>query len=192
MFRVLKDNGYPANFLPNCCKPVTSSRNISVYKLSTAGSAFVPYIRDVTEPIRRILPSYNGKVAQKRIQALEHIFSKPKDCVPKEQRTGSVYSIPCKDCEHENTSYKQAHQTDHTVGWNNSEMITTNRWYHQCLRLDAWNINFAHAPLNRNDSGLLRDTYLHLELVDKNKRSLVSAEKDSCDDFRYIHTYNFI
>ena len=29
-----------------------------------------------------------------------------------------------------------------------------------------------------------RDTYLHLELIDKNKRSLVSALKESCDNFR--------
>ena len=29
-----------------------------------------------------------------------------------------------------------------------------------------------------------RDTYLHLELIDKNKRSLVSVEKESCDNFR--------
>ena len=101
MFRVLKDNGYPANFLPNCCKPVTSSRNISVDKVSTTGSSFVPYIRGVTKPIRRILASHNVKVAQKRFQTLEHIFSKPKDFLPREQRTGSVYSIPWKDYEYE-------------------------------------------------------------------------------------------
>ena len=96
-----KDNGYPANFLPNCCKPVTSSRNISVDKVSTTSSAFVAYIRGVTEPIRRILASHNVIVAQKCFQTLEHIFSKPKDCVPSEQRTSSVYPIPWKDYEHE-------------------------------------------------------------------------------------------
>ena len=29
-----------------------------------------------------------------------HIFSKPMDRAPWEERTDSVYSIPCKDCEH--------------------------------------------------------------------------------------------
>ena len=28
--------------------------------------------------------------------------------------------------------------------------------------LEAWNINSAHAPLNRDDDGLLPDAYLHL------------------------------
>ena len=46
---------------------------------SNAGGAVVPYIRDVTEPIERILVSHNVKVAQKRFQAREHIFSQPRD-----------------------------------------------------------------------------------------------------------------
>ena len=34
--------------------------------------------------------------------------------------------------------------------------------YHQHLCLEAWHINSAHAPLNRDDGGLLPDAYLHL------------------------------
>ena len=34
---------------------------------------------------------------------------------------------------------------------------TTNRRYHQRLCLEAWHINSAHAPLNRDDGGLLPD-----------------------------------
>ena len=30
-----------------------------------------------------------------------HIFAKPKDPVPKEQRTDATHSIPCNDCDHE-------------------------------------------------------------------------------------------
>ena len=41
-------------------------------------------------------------------------------------------------------------------------IITTNRRYHQRLCLEAWHINSAHAPLNRDDGGLLPDAYLHL------------------------------
>ena len=52
--------------------------------------------------------------------------------------------------------------TNHTIGWDNSKIITTNRRYHQRLCLEAWHINSAHAPLNRDDGGLLPDTYLHL------------------------------
>ena len=53
--------------------------------------------------------------------------------------------------------------TNHTVGRDNSKIITTNRRYHQRLCLEAWHINSAHAPLNRDDGGLFPDAaYLHL------------------------------
>ena len=48
------------------------------------------------------------------------------------------------------------------VGWNSSKIITPNRRYHQRLCLEARHINSAHAPLNRDDGGLLPDAYLHL------------------------------
>ena len=48
------------------------------------------------------------------------------------------------------------------MGWDNSKIVTTNRHYHQRLCLEAWHINSAHAPLNRDDGGLLPDAYLHL------------------------------
>ena len=38
----------------------------------------------------RILNSHNVKVAQKPFQTLGHIFAKPKDPVPKEQRTEPI------------------------------------------------------------------------------------------------------
>ena len=47
-------------------------------------------------------------------------------------------------------------------GWDKFKIITTNRRYHQRLCLEAWHINSAHAPLNRDDGGLLPDAYLHL------------------------------
>ena len=53
-------------------------------------------------------------------------------------------------------------QTNHTIAWDNSKIITTNRRYHQRRCLEAWHINSAHAPLNRDDGGLLPDAYLHL------------------------------
>ncbi|CAH3112218.1 unnamed protein product, partial [Pocillopora meandrina] len=153
------------------------------------GFAVIPYIQGVTEPIKRILNSYNVKVAQKPFQTLGHIFAKPKDPVTKEQRTDAIYSIPCNDCDDEyigqtkrqfGTRLKE-HQkavflckkensalseytclTNHTIGWDNSKIITTIRRYHQRLCLEAWHINSAHAPLNRDDGGLPPDAYLHL------------------------------
>ena len=52
--------------------------------------------------------------------------------------------------------------TNHTIGWDKSKIITTNRRYHQRLYLEARHINSTHAPLNLNDGGLLPVAYLHL------------------------------
>ena len=68
---------------------------------SMMGFAVVPYIHGVTEPIRRILCGYNVKVAQKRFLTLNHIFAKPKDPVPKEQKSDAIYSILCNECNQE-------------------------------------------------------------------------------------------
>ena len=185
---VLKANGYTKTFLHNCQKPVTTSNSLDEREPAT-GFTVIPYIQGVTEPIKRILNSHNVKVAQKPFQTLGHIFAKPKDPVTKEQRTDAIYSIPCNDCDNEyigqtkrqfGTQLKE-HQkavflckkensalsehtclTNHTIGWDNSKIITTNRRYHQRLCLEAWHINSAHAPLNRDDGGLLPDAYLHL------------------------------
>ena len=66
---------------------------------SMMGFAVVPYIHGVTEPITRFVCSYN--VAQKPFLTLNHIFAKPKDLVPKEQKSDNIYSIPCNDCNQE-------------------------------------------------------------------------------------------
>ena len=116
------------------------------------------------------------------------ILAKPKDPVKKEQRTDAIYSIPCNDCdlEHIGQTKRQfgtrlkEHQkavffckkensalseytclTNHIFGWDNSKIITANRRYHQRLCLEAWHTNSAHAPLIRDDGGLLPDAYLH-------------------------------
>ena len=50
-----------------------------------------------------------------------------------------------------------------------TELLPPNRRYHQRLCLEG------HAPLNRDNGGLLTDTYLHL--IDKNERSLSERVK---------------
>ena len=58
---------------------------------------YIPYIHGVTEPIKRILFSYDVNVAQNPLLTLNHIFAKPKDPVTKEQKSDDIYSIPCND-----------------------------------------------------------------------------------------------
>ena len=111
-----------------------------------------------------------------------------KDPVTEVQRTDTISSIPCNDCGNEyirptkrqfDTRLKE-HQkvvlfckkensalsehtclNKHTLEWDKPQIITINRRCHQCLCLKAWHINSAHAPLNRDDCGLLPDSHLH-------------------------------
>ena len=117
--------------------------------------------------------SHNVKVAQKPFQTSGLIFAKP---------------IPRNDCDDEYIAqtkrqfgtrlkkhqkavffckkiqlYRNTHaQLTIQLGGILLKIITTNRRYHQRLCLEAWHINSANAPLNRDDGGLLLDTYLHL------------------------------
>ena len=99
----------------------------------------------------------------------------------------AIYSIPCNDCDNEyigqtkrqfGTRFKEhqkavffckkenlalsEHTCNHAIGRDKSKIITTNRRYHQRPFLEAWHVNSARAPLNRDDDGLLPDAYLHL------------------------------
>ena len=167
--------------------PLKWHRKTTENDSSMMGFAVVPYIHGVTEPIKRIVCSYNVKVAQKPFLTLNHIFEKPKDQTLK---SDTIYSIPCNDCNQEyigqtkrqfgtrlkkhqkavslskkDNSALSEHtcQTNHTIAWDNSKIITTNRRHHQRRCLEAWHINCsAHAPLNGDDGGLLPDAYLHL------------------------------
>ena len=102
---VLKENNYPKDFFQNCLKPVYPSRKNTENDISMMGFTVVPYIHGVTEPIKRILYSYNVKVAQKRFLTLNYIFAKPKDPVPKGQTSDAIYSIPCNNCNQEYIGY---------------------------------------------------------------------------------------
>ena len=46
--------------------------------------------------------------------------------------------------------------------------------------MEAWHINSAHAPLNRDDGGLLPDTYLHL--INRWCHDPKSSPKSSLDE----------
>ena len=75
-----------------------NSLNVQDYS-AVKGFAIDPYIQGIAEPIRRVLNNCGIKVALKPFQTLGHIFEKPKGRVPTDQKTHTVYSIPCGDCE---------------------------------------------------------------------------------------------
>ena len=97
-----------------------------------------------------------------------HIFAKPKDPVTKEQRTDAIYSIPCNDCDNEyigqtkrqfGTRLKEHQKAVFFCKKENSALSEPTCPTNHAI---GWHISSAHAPLNRDNSGLLPDAYLHL------------------------------
>ena len=58
----------------------------------------IPYIKGVSERIRRILNRKNIRIAFKPLKTLGHVFKKPKDRPTKEQLKGIVYQVSCRTC----------------------------------------------------------------------------------------------
>ena len=187
---VLKENNYPKSFLYDCLRrPTLTDCNFPEGDSAAKGFPIVPYIQGIAEPIRRVLNNCGIKVALKPFQTLGHIFAKPKDRLPTDQKTHAVYSIPCGNCkkvylgqtkrqfctrlkEHQRAvsnfnSSKSAlaeHvcETSNNIAWEDSRIITTNNRYGRRLCLEAWHINASPCALNRGDRSHLPQEYLHL------------------------------
>jgi hypothetical protein len=60
--------------------------------------AVLPYIKGLTEPLRRILKPHDIRVTTKPLRTLEQIFPSTKDPPLSENQTNVVYQINCSDC----------------------------------------------------------------------------------------------
>ena len=60
-----------------------------------SGYVTLPYVRGITDALRRILLQQNIRVTTRPLQRM---FPSPKHQVPPEQRTNVIYNIPCSDC----------------------------------------------------------------------------------------------
>ena len=100
------ENNCPKEFLVNLSKnPRNTDKNNTCF-------AIVPYITGTSEPIKIILAKHNVKTTLKPFQILSQLFPKPKDKLQKQQMTGAIYSIPCKNCE-KHTLDKQNSNSEH-------------------------------------------------------------------------------
>ena len=60
--------------------------------------AVLPYIKGLTEPLRRILKPHDIRVTTKPLRTLEQMFPSTKDRPLPENQTNVVYQINCSDC----------------------------------------------------------------------------------------------
>lgn len=80
---------------------------------------------------------------------------------------GAIYSIPAL-ADH---SFK----TDHEIEWDNVSIITCNPCYFQRICLEAWHINNAKDPLNRDDGNLFPEAYRHLIINRHNSTGTINT-----------------
>ena len=177
-------NGYPGKLIEN---PPQSAQPQPSQDVTSPNPTFVtiPYVKNTSEAIRRILPPLGIKTTFQPINTLRQLIVHPKDPIPKEDKAGVVYQIPCSDCpqtyigqtgrtlgqrikEHKKavkdrnviTSALAEHtcQTGHTIDWCQTEILETNQNTSRRCLLESWMIQKEPHTLNR-ELGTLPTTY---------------------------------
>ena len=97
----LKVNGYPQSFIDRCLVPAqeTIQPENQESQESPRGYASIPYIKGVSERVRRVLSRENVRTTFKPVKTLGSIFKKPKDRPATNQIKGIVYKVKCKTCD---------------------------------------------------------------------------------------------
>ena len=108
VINVLKDNGYPLEFIRSCenkrrrqNKKLSSQNNENVTQ-NIAGPSnhiVIPYIKGVSEKISRILQRENIRVSFQPVRTLQQEFPKPKDKLDSNNTRNIVYRINCSACD---------------------------------------------------------------------------------------------
>ena len=78
-----------------------NSSNVFIDIDKPSGYVTLPYISGITDALRRILQKQNIRVTSvttKPLKTPQRMFPSPKHQIAPEQRTNTVYNIPCSDC----------------------------------------------------------------------------------------------
>ena len=185
--KALYKNGYSRKFIHRFSEQAPT-RTLNQPKATVV----IPYIRGISESIRRMLSSYDIRVCMKPHCTLRQIFVHPKDPIPMDQRSGVVYEIPCDDCEQvyvgqtdrsfacrlkehrrafksiddmRSAVAEHAFNSGHAINWDNARVIDTCHHYYTRIFLESWYISSKRHAMNK-DRGPLSSVYktLHMQL----------------------------
>ena len=162
-------NGYPRFHRKQ--RPVYSESESQKTKIMTV----VPYVHNLTEPIKRVLQQVGVGVAMKPVCVLSNIFCKPKDKVLDKEKSGLVYQTSCRDCDAvyigetgrsletrkrghidavKNFDLKkfarcqQVAENDHFINWNNAKILRREPHWHKRLKAKGYLMNQKSLELN--------------------------------------------
>ena len=186
----LRLNGYPPAFVSRHSSRLRLQNPLSPTWKSTV---VLPYVRGLSEALRRILVDMEIRVSFKPFLTIRHIVSSPKDQTPDLQKSGVVYKIPCAACpaayigqtgrrlcqrlgEHKrsvkdadfNSSALAEHAwtEGHPVDWQSVSILSSCPDYHYRLVKEAILIRTSTSVLNR-DIGTLPPEYDNLVQLSK-------------------------
>lgn len=95
----LQWNGYPRKLI---CKhspsSLTGASTPTAEPPEWKTTTVLPYVRGVSEPLRRILAPLKVRVCFKPCWTLRNLLSRPKAPIPDLQKSSVVYKIPCTHC----------------------------------------------------------------------------------------------
>nr|VZI36045.1 unnamed protein product [Spirometra erinaceieuropaei] len=89
--RVFKANGYPRNFVDRCIRKRDERPN----RTDTKSWRALPYVKNVSEAVGRLLAPLGVGVAPRPEAAIRRLIMKPKDPLPRLETSGVVYRIWC-------------------------------------------------------------------------------------------------
>ena len=93
LYTVLGDNGYDRHFVKQ--SQSHSRRPEDTSQEQPKDTIVLPYVRGLSEDIRRICKRYNIRVALRPNTTIRQSLVRVKDPIPKEQKTSVVYEVPC-------------------------------------------------------------------------------------------------
>ena len=170
--QALKKNGYPKKLVewqPHHTPPSQDTTPPNAY-------VTIPYVKNTSEVIRRILTPLGIKTSFQPTNTLRQVLIRPKNPVPKENRSGVVYQIPCSRCpqtyigqtgrtleqrlkEHQqavrdrntSTSALADHvcSTGHPVDWSKTLILDSCPHTSKRCLLESWMIQKQSSTLNR-------------------------------------------
>ena len=177
--KVLTYNDYPSHFVQSVIEGsqrtnVRQSDN-RVRTTKKSPPVVIPYIRGVSEEIRRTMKRYNVQVFFKPVNTIRQLLVRPKDPLGKDRIVGPVYHITCDDCEEhyvgeterslrarfkehrrpssvtsEVSQHLHTDQPGHSVDIENVKILTVeNRWFERGVK-EAVFIRSVGPTLNKD------------------------------------------
>ncbi|KXJ24070.1 hypothetical protein AC249_AIPGENE10784 [Exaiptasia diaphana] len=165
VFRSLSLNNYPKGFIHKYKHNVSNDTKQQKEPNAKKGFAVLPYVKNITERVKRILQDHDVMVEVKPINTIKSMISKPKDRLDDYDKTGVIYDqIPCADCstvyigetkrslktrvsEHErcvtlgqtdkSALLEHANRLGHNINWKDTSVLRNETRWHQRKWMEA-------------------------------------------------------